>query len=116
MLHLNPTLTPLDRAVTRCYQGVEKYIFRPFTSSAILCKSPIRYRVVPKADTALIVPTVSDAVPVLCVVGVRDSAHARRGAAPYADGSQRLVGPRSHGSLPSLGAFLECRVPFYATF
>ena len=34
--------------------------------------------------------------------GVRVSATLRRGAAPYADGAQRLVGPRTHGCLPLL--------------
>ena len=37
-----------------------------------------------------------------CGVGVRVSATARRGAVPYADGAQRLVGPRTHDCLPSL--------------
>ena len=32
----------------------------------------------------------------------RISAALRRGAAPYADASERLVGPRTHGSLPNL--------------
>ena len=32
-------------------------------------------------------------------VGVRVSAHLRRGAAPYADGAQRLVEARTHQTL-----------------
>ena len=49
-----------------------------------------------------IVHSADPTVPRCYGVGVRCSAHLRRGAAPYADGDQRLVEARTHQSLPIL--------------
>ena len=49
-----------------------------------------------------------------CGVGVRVSATARRGAAPYADGAQWLVRARTHDCLPSLvGERLSSRLTWH---
>ena len=86
-----PTLQYVYRVVTRCWKDVIKHILKPFISSVRSHEPP--YRADANVDS-------TDATARRCCgVGVRVSATVRRGAAPYADGAQRLVEARMHDCL-----------------
>ena len=72
----------------------------------------LSFRILPEADVDSTDPTALR----WSAVGVRVSATVRRGAAPYADGAQRLVEPRTHGSLSLLGVPEEFSPEFYKEF
>ena len=87
VLYLNPTLQGCYQVLKRCELG----FFRCVVSSLIPCKPPN----LAEADVDLIVPTATRAAR----VGMRVSAHVRRGAAPYGNGCEQISG---HSNLISL--------------
>ena len=85
-----------------CYRGlirVEKIIFHGLINHIITCEN--RY---PERKPTSTRPVSGLPVPwcYMYGVGVRVSAHLRRGAAPYADASLSLLEARAHSCLPLL--------------